>query len=830
MKTKVIQRNPHVRSLVVASSLAFALAFASAAHAEDPYIESLGTSGISTGYRMKGGISRVEVDFQLTETANSKQWRVFGSTSCENTLGTMFYYTGTGSGIGVGHTFRVRGVPNFASTDSTKNGDSQWLNDDLATANLNRYTLVTDLKNGKNQIISENKTYTKTFNASLFTGLVADLPLSLFARCNNTNATAFANSAMAKIYGVKIYENYDESSADNSAHLVHNFVPCLKDGETPCFKDLVGDGFIIGENVEAFAYGGEIPSYQDDGYVSTVSEIPGEYFYIDTGYKVKNSTRVELDCALASNMVGTTSWALFDAYNSARFRFYWPDDSTAALWCWVGTNKTTVSLGGSAFPPPTAAREVRRTFILDAANTLASVVTSGFTNSADSVSDTFVSYGSGGNSLKLASAYFVDNTLEKTLLAPLKIYGCRIYENNQLVRDFAPFVKYDYETGTATAGLLDGVTGSFVSGGVKTASSYGESTSLSYGGAIRGEQDAYIESNGTTGMDTGYRMKGGISRVEVDFKLTTAERTGAACVYGDYSVENKFRTFFYYTGSAGTVGSGHKFGNRIPSGSSWTQTDDKAWGGSADTVRHVASTDLKNRKNGINPYPSGATSSSDKVTTKSFSTDFTGYTNALPLSIFGGYSSYNTSTGVAAFNKLVRARIYSVRFYENYVEGGNNTPVRELVPYSRGGVVGFYDTVTGEIVKNDNAAAGAFTFGGAGSDHGNLNCYLKPGYATKITHGESQTKTLTAYAPGATSYKWFRDGQLIDDNGDGVADGADGVLPVKWARGGTKTDDGYLHTYQAVAVFNLYGVERESEPTPAASITSIYLGTTLLVR
>jgi hypothetical protein len=235
--------------------------------------------------------------------------------------------------------------------------------------------------------------------------------------------------------------------------------------------------------------------------------------------------------------------------------------------------------------------------------------------------------------------------------------------------------------------------------------------------------------------------------------------------------------------------------------------------------------DLANKKNILNPCPTNAKNNSDKVVEKTFTYDFSGKTADLPLTIFGKFSS----SAATAINACPNARIYSVRFYENYVEGGNNTPVRELIPYSRGGVVGFYDTVTGEIVKNDNAA-GAFTFGGVGSDHGNLNCYLKPGYVTKITHSESQTKTLTAYAPGATSYKWFRDGQLIDDNDDGVADGADGVLSVKWARGGTKTDDGYLHTYQAVAVFNLYGVERESEPTPAASVTSIYLGTMLLLR
>ena len=212
--------------------------------------------------------------------------------------------------------------------------------------------------------------------------------------------------------------------------------------------------------------------------------------------------------------------------------------------------------------------------------------------------------------------------------------------------------------------------------------------------------------------------------------------------------------------------------------------------------------------------------------TKSFTTNFSGLTATLPVSIFGSFSN---AGGTAYLNgtgnyeaRCAKARIYSVRFYENYVEGGDNTPVRELIPYSRGGVVGFYDTVTGEIVKNDSAAAGAFTFGGAGTDHGSLNCYIKPGYDDRLDHGD--TTTLTAYAPGAVSYRWLCDGEPI-------VGGTEGELTVSWLNGGTKADDGFhLHSYQAIAVFNLYGAERESEPSAAADVKSRPLGLCVIVR
>ena len=775
--------------------------------AEDPYIESLGTSGISTGYRMKGGISRVEVDFQLTATANSGQWRIFGDTTQEKTLGTMFYYTG--SGVGGAHTFRVRGTPNFSSTDASKNGDSQWSAGEFATANLNRYTLVTDLKNGKNQIVSETATSTGTFNASLFTGLVADLPLSLFAQYNNACATAFGNSSKAKIYGVKIYEN---------DALVHDFVPCLKDGETPCFKDLVEGGFIVPENAAAFRAGGDnVPTYQDNAYVSTAANANGGKLYIDTGYVIGDNTSVALDCAMEGDLMGgsyenSTLWYLFDGTPSSgkRFQFNFGALSNTGCLRWSAAGNdfyATTNWWRAAFPAATAAndfRKLRRTYILgrDGSNVRAAVATCGFTNCTVTAAAS-TAY-SGNTTLKIA-AYYSGTSYN----APIRIYGCKIYEAGVLVRDFVPYLGYVYATGTAIPGLREIGTGAFapVSGGS------GDNVS-GYGGEIEGEQDAYIESNGSAGMSTGYKMKGAISRVEVDFRLVTA--AAQKYIYGS-SADSTLQTFLYTTGSG--VGDSFKFCQRPYSNNGC----DRQWVMTPDTKRHTAVTDMANRTNiltGVSIAPKSA-----------FASDFSGKTAILPLTIFGKYSS----TAATAIDGCPNARIYSVRFYENYVEGGNNTPVRELIPYKKGDVVGFYDTVTGEIVKNDNAASGAFTFGGAGTDHGALNCYLTPGYATNVLYRAASQPTLTAYAPGAVSYRWYRDGQLVDDDNDGVADGADGVLPVKWvnvklANGGTKTDAGFLHTYQAKAVFSIYGVERESEPTAEARVTSVYVGTMLSVK
>ena len=157
-------------------------------------------------------------------------------------------------------------------------------------------------------------------------------------------------------------------------------------------------------------------------------------------------------------------------------------------------------------------------------------------------------------------------------------------------------------------------------------------------------------------------------------------------------------------------------------------------------------------------------------------------------------------------------RIYSVRIYES------DALAHEFIPYSRGGVVGFYDTVTGDIVSNGSS----FTFGGKGQDHGQLKAYINPAYDDMIDYGE--TTTLTAYAPGAASYRWLCDGEPVEG-------GTDGKLTVPWARGGEKSSPGFkTHSYQVVAVYDFYGASRDSEPSAPAQVKFRQLGMSVIIK
>ena len=719
------------RLATVAAFAAVALLTA-AARADDPYIESTSrssTGGISTGYRMNGD-SRVEVDFSLTSTESCTQWRIFGDDVRDSSLRTYMYIDGDGH-----YTLIVS--PNGFSRYTT------YLADTL------RHTAIFDLYHPGLYFVTDGVTNWAATSETSFAGRVADLPLSLFARYSNTTATRFEAGAKARIYGVKIYER---------DILVHDFVPCLRDGETPCFKDLVGGGFIIGEDVSKFTAGGDVPTYPDNAYVSTAANANGGKFYISTEYKASAKTAVAIDCALTVNTNLVDSyWILFDCNGGVRFNMNFNHWSGLRFSAGGTSDMTTLA---DTFPPPVDDKDVRRTFFLDNLNTKAAVITSGFTNKTATFSVSNPSVAD-GTAILLASDPWATGCY-----SALKIYGCKIWEDGVLVRDFMPWLE------NGTPGLRDVKTGTFCPGKEK-----GGSSPIAYGGTITGERDAYIQSAGTANISTGHKMNGS-SRVEVDFALSEASDYKQWRVFGT-DTDTSFKTWLYIDGDS-------HYSMVCPWGQKWTTH-------TADTIRHTAIIDVNHGWAGL---VTGTTTNWSSTTT----TSYAGQEAEKALPLFGRNYAF------------AKERIYSVRIYESDVL------VHEFLPYSRGGVVGFYDTETGGIISNGSS----FTFGGMGQDHGQLKAYIKPGYGTEVTYGK--TVTLTAYAPGATSYRWLMDGEP-------VAGGTDGVFTVDWARGGVRAEGGYRHEYQAIAVFDdFYGVTRESAPSAPATVTSLPRALTIIVK
>ena len=800
MNTPRFKISASIPTAMAAAALAVSPMLPVAASAADPYIESDGTSGISTGYRMKG-TSRLEVDFALTDVSDTSVWnecRVFGTdnTAYESTLQACLYATYTAANGN--KYFRVRTKTSASSSRPTKYKSG---------VDTDRHTVVFDFPNAKMVFMTGGVTNSyaysdggtdKTVDAGVsFAGQEATMPLSLFGRWDNAQATKFqkgtqssdgvtALCAKARIYGVKIYE---------SDVLVRDFVPCLKDG-VACFKDVVNGGFIIGENASAFTAGGDAQTFADDGYVSTVAnaDASGGMLYFDTGYLVSRNTAVALDCALAVNYSGSRLWHLFDS-SGTRFGFNY-NGSQGLRYNAFGASSYATTFS-TAFPAPTDDKDVRRSFFIDNFNGVAAVVTSGFTN--QTATFTTSSAGQNAKTMKLATAH--DATASGNNWTPLKIYGCKIWESGTLVRDFVPYVD------NGSAGLRDKLTGTFIA---SLRNSSDTTSSIAYGGNIEGEQDAYLAGAGTTGISTGYKMNGD-SRLEVDFAIPDVSNTSdwnEGRIFGtdNSTYESTLQTCLYATY---TAANGNKF-FRLRTKTSASSSQPTKYKSGVDTARHTAVFDLPNAKmvfmtGGVTNSYGYSDGGADKTVDAGVS--FVGQEATLPLSLFGRFSN----AAGTSFANCSKARIYTVRIYES------DALVHEFIPYSRDGVAGFYDTVTGGIISNGSS----FSFGGVGQDHGQLKAYVSPTHAATVKSGS--TVALTAYAPGASSYRWLMDGEP-------VAGGTDGTLNVTWARGGTRTENGHQHTYQAIAVFDFYGCARESEPSAAETVTSTFNPFTLIFK
>ena len=67
-------------------------------------------------------------------------------------------------------------------------------------------------------------------------------------------------------------------------------------------------------------------------------------------------------------------------------------------------------------------------------------------------------------------------------------------------------------------------------------------------------------------------------------------------------------------------------------------------------------------------------------------------------------------------------------------------------------------------------------------------------------------------------------------DGEPVSGGSGGTFRVTWARGGTHTEEGHQHTYQAIGLFDIGGATVESEPSAAETVTSTFQPFVLIMR
>ena len=726
MKTKLKAcLNQKISCLIATVAILMSVA-ANAVIVIDPYIESSGVSGISTGYHLKP-TTRLEVDFELTEQEQTNQARIFGAdyNNEELKMACSLYISGV---------YLVYGVGNGTSWSGLwmKDANGAYLLHDTA-----RHTAVFDFPSGVHRHETAGEDTLTIADRNRYTE-EATQPIALFA---TKNATGFQRPAKVRIYGVKIYE---------SGVLVHDFVPRIMDGIVG-FKDVHGTGgFICNPEAEAsFTAGGGVIE-ETSPYVATPAgnSDASRRLYLDTHYYATVNTRLELDYALTDTRTSGDTWYLFSGLG----RFCGFLNNNGMGFCLAGNSWVT-----SVAPSVANLPGVRRTIFLDGANEECGVITAGYTNEVKAAT-TNANY-SNSRTIKLS----VPDGLGTQFYASMKIYGCRIYESGTMVRDFRPCVIGPAQDGSVAVGLKDELTGDFAD--------YPDETSekrLTCGGVTQASP-YYVETLRADSryIDTGYPVTEN-TKVALDYEPTEARVAG---------------TTWYLFAGAGA--------NRFVA-----VIQDRGFGFSNDSWSHlnlgmaVEAGYVNVRRTIIldNPAALGVVVTRG-VTNLSHTVDSAVGKNY-------GTKTLKISTYPDANDHFASIRIYGCKIWEK--ENGEYVLKRDYVPAVVNGVAGLQD-----ILPNGE---------------------FKPGGLFPIDVGQTVRKlsnrnqaTLMAYALGATSYRWTRNGETIDDE-----NGA--TLTVEWRKGPS------IDTYRAIAQFTVDEMTIEGEPSEELIIENLPAGTCFMIR
>ena len=354
-------------------------------------------------------------------------------------------------------------------------------------------------------------------------------------------------------------------------------------------------------------------------------------------------------------------------------------------------------------------------------------------------------------------------------MTDLRLYGCRIFEADELVRDYIPYV-------------MDGVAGLYDREN-KTFTGSANNAAFTYGGDITIRQDAYVESNGTQGINLNYFMKGKESRVEADFAFTDVLPLQAR-VFGQDSGGGLLMAL--YINGKGNINFG--FGN--------TFINNHGPMGVADTKRHTAVIDGYHDR--LYWITAGVTNNNYDI-----SADAHGNNATWPMGVFATPDNQSATT----WRNGAKMKLYSLRIYEKDVLK------HEYLPYKdKNGKVGLYDTKAGGPLFDARNSATPFTMSGRGVD--GAEKWLAVPQNCSVVHGGSVT--LSANASGAQSYKWTK-------NGEAVEGGANGELTVSWEKSGKSFE------YAVTPVYDVLGVPTEGEAV-TCEVENQPLGLMIMVR
>ena len=253
----------------------------------------------------------------------------------------------------------------------------------------------------------------------------------------------------------------------------------------------------------------------------------------------------------------------------------------------------------------------------------------------------------------------------------MRLYGMKVYEDGELVRNYIPAKK------DGVVGVWDTVNGKFLGSQIRKGNTGAD---FKAGGDVyEVPGDPYLESDGTSGINTGVYCQPGL-KVEVDYQLTDVLPLQARIVAVDNSDQYP-RLAAYINGSSNIA---------ITAGNTWNSPNTRDI--KADLLRHTIVLDSVGKKCQL--WTCGVLNQETPAVA------FT--KNSLsPISLFGGTGNQDGST----FNNRGKMRIYRAKFWIN------DELIRDFVPAIANGQAGFNERVHGGFYAADVGNTTAFTAG-----------------------------------------------------------------------------------------------------------------------
>lgn len=414
-------------------------------------------------------------------------------------------------------------------------------------------------------------------------------------------------------------------------------------------------------------------SFAEDAYVASSTEAitTGNSYSIDTGYFVGPNTRIDADFEFLGRTAdcsptNTYQQFVYACEGSFVSRIYLNGATGDGAIAWSHSNAGNWTSSGVTMVPG-----VRYRMRVDPVENVVTLSADGVVKY--SPSNPFGSLTLTQTSTRTLKLFNAANAYDHGAL--MKLYGCKIYESGELVRDYVPAVK-----GRAP-GLYDRVNGGFITNFRPTY------RALDAGGdLLEVEDDPCIISDGTaqTGFNSGY-FWGPKSRIEIEYAFDAISPYQMRVFGADGAVPC---ASFYLNG----VGNA-SFGFDNAAG---TAFDSLSTGSAATTRRYFIVADQPTSK----AYYSLVTGVSTNQIWSGNIKHVPTATATRALALFGNNQANPAGLKMTfvANNNSAKARIYRARFFTGGVL------VRDLVPLVKGGVPGFRDLVSGDFLSADRDA------------------------------------------------------------------------------------------------------------------------------